>query len=48
MYDPGRLKKKDIDHASEIKESGNKWDSISKNIDKDEKIEEIENKDYSQ
>ena len=48
-YDPERLKNSKINEikaSSKVPTTGNKWDNLSKQLDQDEKIEEVKNEDF--
>ena len=45
-FDPARLKYNEIKSVGEVKDTGNKWTNIEKQMDKEEKIQEIKDKDF--
>ena len=45
-FDPQRIKQNEIKSVGTPKLVGNKWTNLEKQMDNDDKIEEIENKDF--
>ena len=45
-FDPARIKQNEIKSVGEVKDTGNKWTNLEKQMDKEDKIQEIQDKDF--